>query len=167
MPPVDGKEDQHLSLETLHLMIQERDSQYRQRFLDVDAKYQGQFVYQKEAVATALSAAKEAVSSALAAAKEAVTKAENASEKRFESINEFRGTLQDQTRTFIPRQEAEIRFKAMDDQFNALASRVNHVSEKQIQGSGKMEGAQALWAALAAVVVIGLAIGGFVLNYGR
>lgn len=44
---------------------------------------------------------------ALDAAKEAITKAETATEKRFDSVNEFRQTLSDQTRTFMPRTEAE------------------------------------------------------------
>lgn len=42
-----------------------------------------------------------------AAVKEAVNKAETAMEKRFEGVNEFRNTLADQQRTFIPRPEFE------------------------------------------------------------
>jgi hypothetical protein len=43
---------------------------------------------------------------ALAAADRAVLKAEAAVEKRFESVNEFRGTLEDQQRTFMQKAEA-------------------------------------------------------------
>ena len=42
---------------------------------------------------------------ALQAAEKAVTKAELAAEKRFESVNEFRNQLKDQTGTFITRNE--------------------------------------------------------------
>ena len=37
----------------------------------------------------------------------AVQKAEAATEKRFESVNEFRSQLSDQSRTFMPRSESE------------------------------------------------------------
>jgi hypothetical protein len=46
-----------------------------------------------------------AVQAALAAAKEAVLKAEEASNKRFESVNEFRAQLGDQASTFLGRNE--------------------------------------------------------------
>jgi hypothetical protein len=45
------------------------------------------------------------ISLALTAAEKAVTKAEVATEKRFESVNEFRLTLSDQTKTFVSRGE--------------------------------------------------------------
>jgi hypothetical protein len=62
-----------------------------------------------------------AVDAALNAAKEAVLKAETASEKRFEGVNEFRGTLADQQRTLMPRAEAELRMSAMETQIATLA----------------------------------------------
>jgi hypothetical protein len=55
-----------------------------------------------------------AVSAALQAAKEATTKAENASDKRFEATNEFRGQLSDQAAQFMPRPEADLRLKALE-----------------------------------------------------
>lgn len=73
-----------VSVRELNLIVNERDRQYGQRF---DAQ-------------------EKAVAAALAAAKEAVVKAEAASEKRFDSVNEFRNTLKDQTATFITRGEA-------------------------------------------------------------
>ncbi len=75
---------EELSLSQLKIVIDERDRQYGQRF---DAQ-------------------EKAVAAALAAAKEAVTKAEVAAEKRFDSVNEFRNTLKDQTGTFVTRNEA-------------------------------------------------------------
>lgn len=50
-------------------------------------------------------AQEQAVAFALASAEKAVTKAELAAEKRFESVNEFRNQLKDQTGTFITRNE--------------------------------------------------------------
>jgi len=50
-------------------------------------------------------AQEQAVAFALASAEKAVTKAELAAEKRFESVNEFRNQLKDQTGTFLTRNE--------------------------------------------------------------
>ena len=50
-------------------------------------------------------AQEQAVTFALQSAEKAVTKAELAAEKRFESVNEFRDQLKDQTGTFITRNE--------------------------------------------------------------
>jgi hypothetical protein len=52
---------------------------------------------------------------ALAAADKAATKAETAIEKRFDSVNELRAMAQDILRTTMPRTEAEIRLKALED----------------------------------------------------
>lgn len=60
------------------------------------------------------------VASALAAAKEAVLKAENASDKRFEGVNEFRATLADQQRTLMPRAEAELLVKGLETRLTKL-----------------------------------------------
>lgn len=54
------------------------------------------------------------------AAQEAVTKAETAAEKRFDSVNEFRGQLTDQARSFMPRLESEQRMLTLDDKISAL-----------------------------------------------
>ncbi len=60
-------------------------------------------------------AQEKAVTAALTAAKEAVVKAEIAAEKRFDSVNEFRGQLSDQARTFMPRPECEKEFESLRD----------------------------------------------------
>lgn len=49
-----------------------------------------------------------AINAALQAAKEAVTKAETATERRFESVNEFRAQLSDQTKTFASSERVDI-----------------------------------------------------------
>jgi hypothetical protein len=87
----------------------------------------------REYVDVRFDAQEKAVSAALAAAKEAVTKAESASEKRFESINEFRGTLSDQARTLMPRAEAEAQFKVLNEKLEAINARLS-ARENQSQG---------------------------------
>jgi hypothetical protein len=91
-----------------------------------------------------------AVDAALKAAKEAVLKAETAAERRFESVNEFRETLGDQQRTLMPRQEAEIRFKQLDD-------RVAELAQINARLTGARTGGREMWAYVAAGV--GMLIG--------
>ena len=75
-----------------------------------------------------------AVEQALESAKEAVTKAECATEKRFDSVNEFRASLADQTATFMPRVESEARHAAHEKELGALE---NRLSKMEGTGVGK------------------------------
>lgn len=75
---------------------------------------------------------------ALAAAREAVAKAETSSDKRFDSVNEFRKTLSDQTATFIPRSEALALLAGQADKIDGLQSRLD-----KLEGRGA--GGAALW----------------------
>lgn len=62
----------------------------------------------------------QAVQAALAAAEKAVVKAELAADKRFESVNEFRGQLTDQANTFISRLEYNANQKAIEQKIETL-----------------------------------------------
>src|ERR1700756_5065383 len=66
-----------------------------------------------------------AVQIALDAAKEAVEKANISSDKRFDSVNEFRSQLTDQASTFIGRAEYTAQHKSLEDKVNALTDRIN------------------------------------------
>jgi hypothetical protein len=103
-------------------------------------------------------AAEKAVASALASAKEAVTKQENAADRRFESVNEFRATLQDQTSQFVSRLEFSAKVDALD-------SRIRDMARIQEQASGKDDGVSATKSGLiagigllVAIVVAGVAV---------
>ena len=87
---MSGETEQQVSgwtVDTLHShivkLLDAADKRYEQRF---DAQ-------------------EKAVREALAAADRAVIKAETAAEKRFDSVNEFRGQLKDQTSTMLTRGE--------------------------------------------------------------
>ncbi|MEK8108874.1 hypothetical protein NKG94_36460 [Micromonospora sp. M12] len=67
---------------------------------------------------------------ALSAADKAVAKSDVATEKRFESVNEFRQTLSDQTKTFIARVEFEVVRDSHAGQIAALASRMDKLDGK-------------------------------------
>ena len=86
----------------------------------MDLRYQQRFDAQAKALEAAFQAAKEAVQAALSAADRAVSKAELAADKRFESVNEFRKTLDDQQRTLMPRAESDRAMAALGDKLSAL-----------------------------------------------
>lgn len=121
-------------------LIEANDTRYKQRFEDA-----------KTAVDIAFSAQKESVNSALLAAERAVLKAESASEKRFDSVNEFRNTLADQQRTLMPRAEAEIVFKT-------LSSRIEEISNFQKITIGEKRGIGDFAAWIVTFISVGVSI---------
>lgn len=107
------------TVDTLHAhmqaVIEANDQRYSQRF---------------EAQSVAMSAA-------LAAAKEAVIKAENASEKRFESVNEFRALVDGMIRTLMPRAEAEKSFESVTEKIESLNRNTNDKVEALNKATGE------------------------------
>jgi hypothetical protein len=83
------------------------------------------------------------ITMALAAAEKAVTKAEMATEKRFDSVNEFRNTLSDQAKTLLSRTE----FEASRD---SLAEKVSDLSSRMDRNDGRSGGYGSSW-----LVIIG------------
>jgi hypothetical protein len=118
------------ALNDLRVMLDER---YMTQSKATDAAFAATAI----ALRTALEAAEKAVATALQSAKEAVGKAEIASDKRFESINEFRGQLADMITTLIPRQEVEARFAALGDKLEndttRLSERFNDAEQRIVQ----------------------------------
>lgn len=71
-----------------------------------------------------LEAARETIDVAKAAADKAIVKAETATEKRFDSVNEFRAALADQTANFMPRTEYNIAHSAIVEKIDSSLVRV-------------------------------------------
>jgi len=109
----------------------------------VDARFEAQ----EKAVEAALAAVKEQGASAQAAADRAVLKAETATEKRFEGVNEFRQALADNTRTLMPRAEAEQQLGAITKKVEDLTKRMDARDE---QSRGLSQG----WTMLVALVLV-------------
>lgn len=109
-----------------------------QRWLDErEMRYQERFVALERTLAVAL-----------ASAEKAVLKAENANEKRFESQNEFRGTLGDQARTLMPRAEVEALM-------TGVSEKIKRLEDAQIANTGLKTGvAQLISYAIAAAGVL-------------
>jgi hypothetical protein len=129
------------TLATLHAhlltILDERDKRYGQRFTDLE---------------TALRAA-------LAASEKAINKAEVATERRFESVNEFRTTLSDQAANFITRSEAEAATARNSERIQELMDRINR---SEGRGAGLGTGWMYLVGAvgvIATVITIALALG--------
>jgi SMC interacting uncharacterized protein involved in chromosome segregation len=183
-PAVPAEDNSQWTMETLReyllALTTANDSRYSERFESSQTALQAALTAQQTAMQTAFTAQKLSVDAALAAADRAVNKAEIASEKRFESVNEFRETLRDQQTTFIPRGESAALFKAADEKLTAIQSNYDNrlealrlsfeksnenilkeiagLRESRSESGGKMAGANALWGYIVAVAGIGLAL---------
>jgi hypothetical protein len=94
---------------------------------------------------------------AMAAADRAVNKAEAATERRFESVNEFRSALSDQAATFMPRAEAHGRMDALSGRIADLKGRLD-VAEGQL--AAKNDSSSHLMAILSLVLSAVVAVVG-------
>jgi len=94
-----------------------------------DKRDEQRFEAQEKAVRDALLAAEKAVAAALTTAKEAVAKAETATEKRFESVNEFRSALTDAQTRFATSDAVHSLEDELDRRLSALRDEYlrNHV----------------------------------------
>ena len=150
-------------------IINEHDRQYQQRF----------------------EAQEKALAAALSSAKEAVDKANAASEKRFDSVNEFRNSLKDQAAAFlprpeyaasqkqvadqisailssqVPRSEHETRWQAEVTQFKNIQDRIEQLSQRAYTISGQSEGSAWLWGIIAGGIGLAAAMITVVLNLIR
>jgi len=93
---------QSKDLEAVKCKIESNDRLYNQKFISTT----------------------EATTVALDSADKAVNKAEVATEKRFEGVNEFRATLQDQQRTLMPRAELEVTISGLHDRIEKTENRL-------------------------------------------
>jgi Flp pilus assembly protein TadB len=119
-------------------LMTERDRRYEQRFEAMDEK----------------------TSLALTSSEKAVTKAETATEKRFDSVNEFRSTLSDQANTFLPKGESNEKFKAYDDRLKSLEARLN-------RSEGVGSGLKAMWGYVLAAIMLVIALISLFINLKR
>lgn len=129
-------------VKTLRLLIDERDRLYNER-ADAQTK---------------------ALQDTLAATKESADKAAAELTKRFDSVNEFRNTLSDQAGTFISKDETKALFVATDVRFKAMEDNINKNAAKLDDMQSRAAGASSLWAIIAGVAVLVLAIGGFTIS---
>lgn len=94
------------------------------------------FETEAESRRVALETATGAIRAALDAAATAVSKAENATEKRFESVNEFRKTLTDQTATFPTRDEVSARIEGV---FASVTRNTELIKDIELRLTSRLE----------------------------
>jgi hypothetical protein len=106
---VSLREFMQAQLEAVRDIINERDKQYDSRFRAAEI-----------AVNAALAAQEKAVNAAFTASEKAIVKAELAQSEYNVRSNEFRGQLADQAQTLIPRTEANVQFKGIEEKLAAV-----------------------------------------------
>ena len=97
-------------------LMDERDRRYEDRFTAMDEK----------------------TSLALTASEKAVVKAETATEKRFDSVNEFRKTLSDQATSFMPRGESSAQLESIHKEIEEAKTKINEL-EKSRSGANSAD----------------------------
>ena len=110
----------------------ERDRRYEDRFKAMDEK----------------------TSLALTSSEKAVTKAEVATEKRFDAVNEFRGTLNDYQAKLLPRAEADAKFGGYDEKFEDIKKELSALREAKSKGEGAFGGVKGSWGLFVGVIAI-------------
>ncbi len=91
-------------IDALRELVDERDRLYKERD---DSR--------RTAVDAALTAAKEKTTDAFIASEKAIVKAEDAQREYNARSNEFRGQLDDQAKTLMPRFESDAKFAAIEN----------------------------------------------------
>ena len=89
----------------------------------------------KEYFDMAIAKMDEKIEQRFCAVKEAVDKADKATEKRFEGVNEFRNTLGDQQRTFIPRREFEISIESLSRKIVDIEKHMDKIGNMKAGGN--------------------------------
>jgi len=95
---------------------------------DVEARTLERFALARQAIDAALQAADKSISAAMAAAEKAVTKAEVAAEKRFDSVNEFRAAMKDQTTNFADKAQVDFRLSVIEKKIENFTGQISGVS---------------------------------------
>ena len=98
----------------------------------------------------------------------AITKADAANEKRFEGVNEFRNTLQDQQRTFMTRTEYQAAHSSLETLLTASVKSLTDTILTQKERIDKLDnlkqGGQNVWLLIVGVIAIGMSVVSFILG---
>jgi hypothetical protein len=115
------------ALDHMLALISEKDAHIRTLIDGNDKRYEERFLASQKALELGLAGTKTEIGAALVSADRAVQKAEVATEKRFESVNEFRGTLDNQQRTLIPRSEVDVIRSGLEEKIAQLTKTLDEV----------------------------------------
>lgn len=123
-----------------------------------DRRYQESFATSKEAVAAALAAQKELTNAAFASSEKAIVKAEEAQRDYNVRSNEFRGQLDDQAQTLMPRTETNVLMQGVNEKVTDHAKVIEILSGRitaiESRGDGKSQMWQYVIAAFGIISII-------------
>lgn len=131
------------SREYARLQFTDQQAAHRQQIADMRALLDERYATQTKALDAAFKAAEQAVAVALANAEKATAKAELAANARFESVNEFRKALADQTATFLPRPEYDTAHDALAERVTGLTDRLSALELRLTSRLDRGEGSEA------------------------
>lgn len=129
----DDSEPQFITYRELHAIL---DEHVTRREFDLRAQTVD------DSITKAFAANALLVDSRFAASQEAIEKADRATEKRFESVNEFRGQLSDQARLYATRESLEAWTRESRLAHESLATQINEqarvfVSRETVEAQNK------------------------------
>lgn len=91
---------------------------------------------------------------------EAVEKKETATEKRFDSVNEFRGQLKDQATLFMPRSEYQALHSSLENKVDLIAERLTRIEGVAVGGDRRRsEGVSNVTLLLSVMGLVFVAVG--------
>ncbi len=117
-----AKPDVEWTIDTLHEYLIAQIRNLRELLDERDRLYKERNDSQRTAVDAALTAVKENTKSSFDASEKAIVKAEDAQREYNIRSNEFRGQLDDQAKTLMPRPEALTMFKSVEEKLQVYKS---------------------------------------------
>lgn len=138
------KEHMEARLEMIQQHFEARIDNYEKRLLE-----------RQQAQQEAITQVRTETATRLAESDKAIQKSETANERRFESVNEFRGQLNDQVKTFLPRDTYDAFHTALSNRVGVLE---NQIIALQSEKRGAGDQTKAIYA-LAGFVSVLLVIG--------
>jgi hypothetical protein len=107
-------------------------------------------------------AMKEMVDTAFQTAQTAINKAEEATEKRFEGVNEFRAALSDQALQFVQKQTLTALTQKLEAQIERNREDLDQLSKRIDLSEGQAAGSRLTWGNMAALVATAAAFIGII-----
>lgn len=151
------------ALDHMLAIVGEKDAHIRTLIDGNDKRYEERFLASQKALELGLAGTKTEIGAALVSADRAVQKAEVATEKRFESVNEFRATLDNQQRTLIPRSEVDVIKLSLEEKIAQVTKTLDEVRRGDALVGGVAQGGKAAIDSSRANLAILLTIGLFLL----
>lgn len=149
-----------LHREILHLrdLVDHRDAALGDRLEAVDKRLSEKLEADIRALYAEINNREKSVALALSSAQTAVDKAENAADKRFHSVNEFRAQLADQVSQFIPREVFETAITDIRNRVDRNTDLVTLNAGRDAGIDATRERASKMTSMFIAVVSVGVAI---------